>query len=331
MNSKRNDKRGVPGAPLKEKVAVMTDNIVEQSGMLDGEDDVILRRKKEPVKKTGITAEGLVKTAADALAQLRSKKPLVQCLTNYVAANFSANALLALGASPAMVDDMGEATQFAKIADSLLVNVGTVTKSQGEAMRAAVSHANMSSHPWILDPVAVGVLSARTFIAKELMRRFPAVIRGNASEILFLAGAETGGRGVDSVVSSDEAVLSAARLSGVTHAAVLVTGETDYVTAEGAPVVVIKNGTPLLTRITGAGCVQGAVCAAFLGTLGGKARYEAAAASALVIAIAGEMAAEKATAPGSFHAAFIDALDAITPQEIVKRAKLSLAEADSFN
>ncbi len=309
----------------------MTDNIVETSDMLDGEEDVVLRRKKEPVKKAGITADGLVKTAADALAQLRSKKPLVQCLTNYVAANFSANALLALGASPAMIEDMGEATQFAKVADALLVNVGTVTKAQSEAMRAAVSHANMSSHPWILDPVAVGVLSARTFIAKELMRRFPAVIRGNASEILFLAGAETGGRGVDSAVSSDEAVVSASRLSGVTHAAVLVTGETDYVTAEGAPVAVIKNGHPLLTRVTGTGCVQGAIGAAFLGVLGGKARYEASVAMALVVSIAGEMAAEKASTPGSFQVAFIDALDAITPQDIMKRAKVSVAEIETFS
>ncbi len=306
-------------------------NTVDNDDILDGEDDVILRRKKEPAKKTGVTADGLVKVAAEALAQLRAKKPLVQCLTNYVAANFSANALLALGASPAMIEDMGEATQFAKIADALLINVGTVTKTQGEAMRAAVSHANMSSHPWILDPVAVGVLSARTFIAKELMRRFPAMIRGNASEILFLAGAETGGRGVDAAVSSDDAVVSASRLSGVTHAAVLLTGETDYVTAEGAPVVVIKNGHPLLTRVTGVGCAQGAIAAAFLGTLGGQARYEASVATALVVAIAGEMAAENAKTPGAFQTAFINALDAISPQDILKRAKLSLAEVESFN
>jgi hydroxyethylthiazole kinase len=114
----------------------------------------------------------------------------VHCISEHAAAHFTANALLALGGSSAVVEDMSEVPQFVKLADSLLVNTGTVTKAQTEAMRAAVSHANMNGKPWVLDPVAVGVLPLRTFIAKELLRRFPAMIRGNASEILFLAGNE---------------------------------------------------------------------------------------------------------------------------------------------
>lgn len=288
------------------------------------DDELIIRRKKAPEQKTDVTAANVLKIAADALRALRAKKPLVQCMTNVVASNFTANALLALGAAPAMVEDMGEASQFTKVADSLLVNVGTVTKPQADAMRAAVSHANMGGKPWVLDPVGVGALPLRTFTAKELMRRFPALIRGNASEIHFLVNNEVSGRGVDTTVTSDDVAQSAARLAGVTHAAVLVTGETDYVAAEGAPLVAVANGSPLMARVTGLGCAQGAIAAAFLGTLGGKARWESTLAAALVVAIAGEQAAVKAKGPGTFVPAFLDALDSLKPEDVLKLGKVKI-------
>ena len=288
------------------------------------DDELIIRRKKAPEQKTDVTAANVLKIAADSLGALRAKKPLVQCMTNVVASNFTANALLALGAAPAMVEDMGEASQFTKVADSLLVNVGTVTKPQADAMRAAVSHANMGGKPWVLDPVGVGALPLRTFTAKELMRRFPALIRGNASEINFLVNNEVSGRGVDTTVTSDDVAQSAARLAGVTHAAVLVTGETDYVAAEGAPLVAVANGSPLMARVTGLGCAQGAIAAAFLGTLGGKARWESTLAAALVVAIAGEQTAVKAKGPGTFVPAFLDALDSLKPEDVLKLGKVKI-------
>lgn len=288
------------------------------------DDELIIRRKKAPEQKTDVTAANVLKIAADALRALRAKKPLVQCMTNVVASNFTANALLALGAAPTMVEDMGEASQFTKVADSLLVNVGAVTKPQADAMRAAVSHANMGGKPWVLDPVGVGALPLRTFTAKELMRRFPALIRGNASEINFLVNNEVSGRGVDTTVTSDDVAQSAARLAGVTHAAVLVTGETDYVAAEGAPLVAVANGSPLMARVTGLGCAQGAIAAAFLGTLGGKARWESTLAAALVVAIAGEQTAVKAKGPGTFVPAFLDALDSLKPEDVLKLGKVKI-------
>ena len=204
------------------------------------------------------------------------------------------------------------------------MNVGTVTKPQADAMRAAVSHANMGGKPWVLDPVGVGALPLRTFTAKELMRRFPALIRGNASEINFLVNNEVSGRGVDTTVTSDDVAQSAARLAGVTHAAVLVTGETDYVAAEGAPLVAVANGSPLMARVTGLGCAQGAIAAAFLGTLGGKARWESTLAAALVVAIAGEQTAVKAKGPGTFVPAFLDALDSLKPEDVLKLGKVKI-------
>ena len=302
------------------KMAIEADT--EPTELEEGE--IILRKKKQPELKTGVTAQAVLKTAAAALETLREKKPLVACMTNIVSANFQANALLALGASPAMVEDIGEASQITSVADALLINVGTVTKPQTDAMRAAVSHANMNGRPWTLDPVGVGALPLRTFTAKELMRRFPAFIRGNASEIDFLVSGTTYGRGMDASVSSDQVAQSALRLAGVTRAAVLVTGETDYVALEGAPLVAIANGSPLMTRVTGVGCVQGAIGSAFLGALGAQARWESALASALVVAIAGEIAVEKGKTLGAFPAAFIDALDSLKPSDITKRGKVKL-------
>lgn len=290
------------------------------------DDELIIRRKKQPEQKTGVTAAGVLKTAAEALEALRAKGPLVQCMTNVVAADFTARALKALGASYRMVEDMGEASQFTSVTDSLLVNVGTATKPQTDAMRAAVSHANMGGRPWVLDPVGVGALPLRTFTVKELMRRFPALIRGSADEINFLVHNALPARGA--TLTSDAVAQDAARLAGVTHAAVLLTGATDYVAVEGAPLVAVENGAPLMARVAGLGCAQGAIGAAFLGALGGKARWESALAAALAVALAGERAAEAAKGPGSFVPAFLDALDALTPDDVRKHGKVKIVPVE---
>lgn len=293
---------------------------------MDAADEIVIRKKKAPEMKTGISAEGILRTTAEALETLRAKKPLIHCMTNLGASHFTANALLALGASPAMVEDVGEVSQFAKIADSLLVNLGTVTKLQSDAMRAAVSQSNIGGRPWVLDPAGVGMLPLRTFVAKELMRRFPAIIRGNASEIAFLGGNEQATvRGMESTLTSEEVTPLAVRLAGVTRASVVLSGAVDYIATEGAPIVGIENGSPLMARVAGTGSVQGAIASAFLGALGAKARWEAALAASLVSKIAGELAAKKTTAPGSYLIAYLDALDAITPDDILKMGHVKLS------
>lgn len=286
------------------------------------DDEIVIRKKKAPEVREGVTPASVLKTAAAALEQLRAKRPLVQCMTNSVTSGFVANVLLALGGTYAAVEDMSEASQFTATADSLLVNVGTVTKPQADAMRAAVSHANMGGKPWTLDPAGVGALPLRTFTARELMRRFPALIRGNAAEISFLVNNVVPARGAE--LSSDDVAQSAVRLAGVTRAAVLVTGANDYVAAEGTPLVAVLNGSPLMNRVAGTGCAQGAVAAAFLATLGAKARWESAVAASLVVSIAGERAAAKAAGPGSFVPAFLDALDALKPEDILKDGKVKV-------
>ena len=176
----------------------------------------------------------------------------------------------------------------------------------------------------LLVPSGIGALPLRTFATKELMRRFPAVIRGNGSEIMFLAGAPTGGRGSESLIPSEDAVQGAQRLAGVTHAAVLVAGATDYVAAEGTPVVSVLHAAR--PRFAGEGCIQGALCAAFLGALGTRARWEAALAASIAMAVATEKALKVAKGPASFSIALVDALAALTPADVQKLGKVKVAK-----
>jgi hydroxyethylthiazole kinase len=244
------------------------------------------------------------------LAALRRRAPLTHCLTNIVASGFTANVLLALGASPAMVIAEQEAGEFAAIAAALLINVGTVTDSAARAMERAAAAAAGAGTPWVLDPVAIGALAWRRRIATGLLAHAPAVIRGNASEILSMAGADGGGKGVESTASSAASLGAARALAGRTGAVVAVSGEVDYIT-DGAAVVAVAGGDPMMTRVTGTGCALGAAIAAFLGA--GCSALRAATAASAVFARAGERAIAQARGPGSFAAAFLDELALIGP------------------
>lgn len=254
------------------------------------------------------------------LARLRERAPLVHCMTNSVAANFTANALLSLGASPAMIPDAVEAPLFARSADALLVNLGTVTAADAAVMKDAVDAARGNRKPWVLDPVAVGALPLRTDLARYLARRFPSVIRGNASEIIALAGGAPSSRGVDSSAPAGDAEEPARSLSCATDSVVMATGETDFIASPAGDELHVFNGTPMLSRVTGAGCAQGAVCAAFCAVAEGDA-FAAAAASAFVVAIAGEKAARAAAGPGSFAAAYLDALCSLSGDDVKAYAR----------
>ena len=256
------------------------------------------------------------------LERVRKEVPLVHCMTNTVVTGFTANCLLALGAAPAMIYDPEEASQFAAIAGGLLVNVGTITLDQANAMRYAVDSANAAGRPWVLDPVAVGFLTLRTNVSNELKLKSPAMIRGNASEIIALAGFKATARGVDSTAQVDEAREAATLLAEQTGAVVLVTGQIDIAVAVNKPTVSIANGHAMMTRVTGVGCAQGAVAAAFAAV--SEDRHAAAVATALVMGVAGEMAYEKAKRPGSYQIALLDALDAGNANELRARGKVAL-------
>lgn len=257
---------------------------------------------------------------ADTLERLRAQRPLVQCLTNTVTTNLVANVLIALGASPAMVDIPGEAGPFAHIADAVLINLGTPGAEQRAAMREAVAAADRARTPWVLDPVAVGVLPVRTALARDLSGQCPAVIRGNASEICALAGQADGARGVDAVHEVDAARTAADELAARAETVIAVSGPVDLVT-DGARRMRVANGSPLLTQITGAGCALGGVVAACAAVTSDP--LTAATAASVLYGVAGELAAERTRLPGSFAVELLDCLALLDPETVVARGRLT--------
>lgn len=264
----------------------------------------------------------LNRTAAEVLQRLREQKPLILNLTNNVVQNITANLLLAVGGVPVMLTHTEEIRDLLhSCANGLLVNVGTLSVQQADTMRAAVSDAASAGVPWVLDPVAVGLLKFRTQVCTELLQTPPAMIRGNASEIIALAGAEGAlCRGVESSEDSAAALPAAKALALKTGAAVLVTGETDYAT-NGTRTITCRNGHVLMTRVTGVGCSMGALCAACMAVADNA--LDASFASAAILGLAGDRAAAHHTHPGSFATALLDELDAITPQDLIQNALLA--------
>lgn len=252
-------------------------------------------------------------TSTPPLARLREAQSLVQCVTNNVVTPFTANALLALGAAPAMVDLPVEAGMFAEVASGVLVNLGTPHAEQREAATEAASVAREVGTPWVLDPVAIGALPIRTRLAHQLLAHRPDVVRGNASEVLALGGGGTGGRGVDATVSSEEVVEAAGDLAVRSGGVVAVSGAVDVVT-DGNRVERVVGGSPLLTKVTGGGCALGAAVAAFAGA--GVPPFEAAVAAHRAWAVASERAATVSSGPGSFAVAFLDALAALDDADL---------------
>ena len=261
-------------------------------------------------------------TAAAVLTALRARRPLILNLTNNVVQSITANMLLAVGAVPVMLTHTQEIEDLLhSCANGLLVNVGTLNELQAATMRFAVQEAAAAGIPWVLDPVAVGLLRFRTGVCTELLRTPPGMIRGNASEIIALAGAQGAlCRGVESTADSAAALPAAKALALKTGAAVLVTGETDYAT-DGRRTISCTNGHELMTRVTGVGCAMGGLCAACLASA--ESALDAAVAAAAILGLAGERAAATHPHPGSFAAALLDALDTLSPADIQNEARLA--------
>jgi hydroxyethylthiazole kinase len=280
-----------------------------------------------PTGKAALHAPGLAEVIA-AHAALRHRRPLVQCLTNTVSANFVANALLAAGAAPAMVDNPQEAALFAGIADAVLVNLGTPTDAQVASMRLAAEAADAAGKPWVLDPIAAGALPWRGGVAAKLLSYYPAVIRGNASEIIGLAGLGGGARGVDS--SADPADAVAAGVDLLEHAsAVSASGAVDHVVGrigESRQIVLIRisGGSALLPRVTATGCALGALVAAYASVAPDP--LTGLVAAHVHFAAASEIAELTASGPGSFAPAFLDALDVVDEAALRMRARIGQPE-----
>jgi hydroxyethylthiazole kinase len=260
---------------------------------------------------------------------IREKAPVVHNITNYVAMNNTANALLAIGASPVMAHAEEEVKEMVNIASALVINIGTLSKQWIYSMFKAIREAKKKGIPVILDPVGVGATSYRTWTARELINEeSPAIIRGNASEIMALHDDKTVTKGVDSAASSENAMAIAQQLSEKYDCVVCVSGSIDYI-IEGKKIIKIGNGHPLMTRVTGLGCTATALCGAFAAV---ENNYFAATVKAMaVMGIVGEIAAEAAAGPGSMQMHFLDNLYCLSEDNIEKRLKIDTLSISKDN
>ena len=249
----------------------------------------------------------------DYLGAVRAGAPLVHNITNFVAMNVMANVLLAIGASPAMVHAREEVGEFAGLAQALTVNIGTADADWGAAMEEAAAVVGGAGRPWVFDPVGVGATRFRQELSARLLALGPTVVRGNASEVLTLAGMGGAARGVDAGDSVAAAEDAARALAAQTGGIVAVSGPVDYVT-DGARGFRVANGHPLMPRITVMGCSLNGVIAAFCA--GAENPLAATAAALAAFGVAGEAAGQTAEGPGSFQPAFLDALYTLTPEAL---------------
>ena len=257
------------------------------------------------------------------LERIRSGHPLVHNITNYVAMNFTANVLLALGASPVMAHAVEEVEEMLALANALILNIGTLSQPWIESMAKAARATRNRSIPLVLDPVGAGATRFRTEAALRLMNEAPvAVLRGNASEILAVAGYSGITRGVDSVYETEDAWPAARDLAKTYGTVVAVSGAEDFVT-DGSRIARIANGHPLMRRVTGTGCAASAITGAFCA--GGTDPFAAATGALITFGIAGELAAASNPGPGSFQVGLLDALGSIDGAIIRERSRVTFS------
>lgn len=251
-------------------------------------------------------------TPNQALLNLRDQAPLVHCMTNYVAMNIAANVTLAAGASPAMIHAAEEVADFVPIAGALTINIGTLSEAWLAAMKTAATTARDSSVPWVLDPVAHFATPYRACAARDLLALGPDIVRGNASEIIALAGGDGAGKGADSGDSVADAQAGALALARARGCVVAVSGPTDFIT-DGRKSATIRGGSALMPRVTALGCALTALTGGYAAV---APALEATVAAFTHFAEAGERAGRRAEGPGSFSVCFLDALAQLAPGDL---------------
>ena len=265
------------------------------------------------------TSASLTESIIAALALVREQKPLVVNITNYVVMNNTANALLAIGASPIMAHSRQEMAEMMHIAGSLVINIGTLDSEWIERMLFAVEQANANNKPIVLDPVGCGASVLRTQTARTLAAKANnLIIRGNASEIIALAGETSQTKGVDALDSSDTALTAAHYLVAHYHANVVISGEVDYVVT-ASQTISLSNGHHMMPYVTGMGCSLTALTGAFaaIGEISGLA-------ATAIYAIAGEIAAAQSAGPASLQLNIIDSLYQISAEQICQRLNIDV-------
>ncbi|NJO01235.1 MAG: hydroxyethylthiazole kinase [Bacteroidia bacterium] len=253
---------------------------------------------------------------------LRESAPLIHNITNYVVMNNTANALLAAGASPVMAHAPEEVEDMVKIAQALVINIGTLSRDWVDAMKLAISAAARYSKPWVLDPVGAGATPYRNQVIAELLEIAPpTAIRGNASEIMAMVASGRLTKGVDSQDSSLSAMDSGQILHQKYQCVVCISGKTDIVIASEQRAK-IHNGHALMAQVTGLGCTATTLIAAFLAITTNP--FEAVMSAMALMGIAGELAAQEAAGPGSLQMHLLDKLYNLSQSEFDRTVKVEI-------
>jgi len=261
-----------------------------------------------------------IEAAAGLITRVREMSPLIHNITNNVVLNSSADAILAVGATQATVHNTEEARELASIASAISINLGTPSGLWAECARTAIAVAVEQAKPWVLDPVAVGLLPYRTDLAHECLAAGPTVVKGNASEIMAFAGEDAKTHGADSMHDTEQAAAAAVRLAADSGTIVAATGAVDLIT-DGKRTVRIANGNPLMPATVGTGCMLTPVIAAFVAVTNDA--FSATVAAIAAMGIAGELAAEKAEGPGTLRPLLIDALYGLNSETLTAKIRIS--------
>lgn len=263
-------------------------------------------------------------------SKVRTNRPLIHCITNYVTTNDCANLLLACGASPIMADDPAEAADVTRSCDGLVLNMGTLHEYTVPAMLAAGKQANLLQHPVILDPVGVGVSSFRTQTAQKLLQTIHfTAIRGNLSEIKALTFGHHSSKGVDAAEADKitannlpELMKFAKQAARALHSIIIITGAVDIIT-DGTAAYCVHNGHFMMSAVTGSGCQLSALTGAFTAA-NPACPLDAAAAAVCAMGLLGELAAQRMTpldGNASYRTYMIDAMYHLTPAQLASGAR----------
>ena len=254
------------------------------------------------------------------LEAIRTERPMVHHITNYVTVNDCANITMCIGAAPVIAHSADEVSEMVSMAGALVLNIGTLDAAQIEAMLIAGKRANELGIPVVLDPVGAGATRLRTSSARKLISDLKlALIKGNAGEVATLAGEEASVRGVDSMSVKKDILGIVSKFAAKLGTTVAITGKTDIV-SDGKSTLLVDNGHPLMSSFSGSGCMVASLCGAFAAVSGDRLKSTVAALAAF--GISGENAAKKAKGPYSFRAALFDAVAALTPAELARKAKV---------
>lgn len=269
-----------------------------------------------------------MKTIREIRAEVYRKRPLIHCITNPISIHACANAILAVGAQPIMAEHPGEVRQITENADALVLNLGNITDVRMRSMGLSMEMAAEKRIPVVIDAVGVACSPLRLdFIRSLLEQGVPTVIKGNYSEILALYSGRCQAAGVDADPAMNAAAIfpAAAELAQRTGAVILASGKTDVVT-DGRRMIRLYNGTPLLSRVTGTGCMLGALCGTYLTAASG---LDAAAAACAVLGICGERA-DSNSGTGSFLVGLMDGLSTLGDRDLNAYLKMEAEDIETI-